>query len=145
MRGGVVLAQYRGGGFARVDDGVLGDAEGKGATLALNSKVTGGSVGSGDGRGLVVEVEGTELSCGIVVNCAGLHAGNVSSWFLDRSIKGVGVEGGATRRHYYAKGNYYRLEGQKSPFRHLVYPVPVKGGLGVHATIDLGGNTRCES
>jgi len=44
-------------------------------------------------------------------------------------------------RQFYAKGNYYRLEG-KSPFHHLVYPVPERGGLGVHATIDLGGNTR---
>eukprot|EP01083_Nonionella_stella_P127045 384795_1 len=45
-------------------------------------------------------------------------------------------------RQYFAKGNYYRLQGQKTPFQHLVYPVPEKGGLGVHATIDLGNNTR---
>ena len=43
----------------------------------------------------------------------------------------------------YAKGNYYALTG-KSPFSRLVYPVPEKGtaGLGVHATIDLAGQTR---
>lgn len=40
------------------------------------------------------------------------------------------------------QGKLYRLEGQKAPFTHLVYPVPPQGGLGVHATIDLGGNTR---
>jgi L-2-hydroxyglutarate oxidase LhgO len=38
---------------------------------------------------------------------------------------------------YIAKGNYFRLrEGYKPPFEHLVYPIPVPGGLGVHATLD---------
>ena len=45
-------------------------------------------------------------------------------------------------RQYFAKGNYYKLEGQKRPFGHLIYPVPEEGGLGVHATIDLGGSMR---
>ncbi|MFN0190441.1 MAG: NAD(P)/FAD-dependent oxidoreductase [Aestuariivirga sp.] len=40
-----------------------------------------------------------------------------------------------------AKGNYFALSG-KSPFRHLIYPVPGDGGLGIHATIDLAGRTR---
>jgi len=40
-----------------------------------------------------------------------------------------------------AKGNYAILAG-KSPFRHLVYPVPEPGGLGVHLTLDLGGQAR---
>ncbi len=40
-----------------------------------------------------------------------------------------------------AKGNYFSWQG-KSPFRHLIYPMPVRGGLGVHATLDLGGGLR---
>ena len=48
----------------------------------------------------------------------------------------------AAPKQYFAKGNYYKLEGQKGPFSHLIYPVPEPGGLGVHATIDLGGSTR---
>ena len=41
------------------------------------------------------------------------------------------------------KGNYFRLGGA-SPFRHLVYPLPEqqRQGLGIHATLDLQGNTR---
>src|SRR5690606_10205750 len=35
----------------------------------------------------------------------------------------------------------YGLAG-RSPFRHLVYPVPVPGGLGTHVTIDLAGRAR---
>ena len=45
-------------------------------------------------------------------------------------------------QQYYAKGNYYRLQNQKNPFHHLIYPIPEPGGLGVHATIDLGGYCR---
>jgi L-2-hydroxyglutarate oxidase LhgO len=42
---------------------------------------------------------------------------------------------------YYAKGNYYSLIG-RSPFSRLVYPMPNEAGLGVHITIDLGGQAR---
>ena len=47
----------------------------------------------------------------------------------------------ACRGAYYAKGNYFTLAG-RSPFSRLIYPVPVPGGLGVHLTIDLGGQAR---
>ena len=42
---------------------------------------------------------------------------------------------------HYAKGNYFTLSG-RSPFSRLIYPVPVPGGLGVHLTVDLGGQAR---
>ncbi|WP_204265743.1 hypothetical protein, partial [Escherichia coli] len=29
-----------------------------------------------------------------------------------------------------------------APFRHLIYPLPVDGGLGIHLTLDLGGHAR---
>ena len=41
----------------------------------------------------------------------------------------------------FAKGHYFSLLGS-SPFRHLVYPVPVDGGLGTHLTLDLQGRAR---
>jgi hypothetical protein len=40
-----------------------------------------------------------------------------------------------------AKGSYYALAG-RSPFSHLVYPLPESGGLGVHLTLDLAGRAR---
>lgn len=42
---------------------------------------------------------------------------------------------------YWLKGNYFTLS-QSGPFQRLIYPVPVEGGLGVHVTLDMGGNTR---
>ena len=42
---------------------------------------------------------------------------------------------------YFAKGNYFSLSG-KSPFSHLIYPIPEPGGLGVHLTLDMGGQAK---
>src|SRR5690606_41667997 len=44
-------------------------------------------------------------------------------------------------RAYFAKGHYFALAGP-SPFRHLVYPLPEPGGLGIHVTLDLAGQAR---
>jgi L-2-hydroxyglutarate oxidase LhgO len=40
-----------------------------------------------------------------------------------------------------AKGHYFSYQG-KSPFGHLIYPLPSGGGLGIHATNDLAGVAR---
>jgi L-2-hydroxyglutarate oxidase LhgO len=42
---------------------------------------------------------------------------------------------------YFAKAHYFSYQG-KSPFQHLIYPLPSDGGLGIHATNDLSGATR---
>ncbi|MEQ1615707.1 MAG: FAD-dependent oxidoreductase, partial [Hyphomicrobiaceae bacterium] len=42
---------------------------------------------------------------------------------------------------YFAKGQYYALEG-RSPFQRHIYPLPQGAWLGLHATVDLGG--RCK-
>src|SRR5690606_3947726 len=42
---------------------------------------------------------------------------------------------------YYAKGNYFALAA-RCPFSRLIYPIPNEAGLGVHLTIDLGGQGR---
>jgi L-2-hydroxyglutarate oxidase LhgO len=42
---------------------------------------------------------------------------------------------------WYAKGNYFTLAG-RSPFSRLIYPVPEAAGLGVHLTLDLGGQAK---
>ncbi|MBC7618839.1 MAG: hypothetical protein H7293_07600 [Candidatus Saccharibacteria bacterium] len=42
---------------------------------------------------------------------------------------------------YFAKGSNFPLAG-RSPVSRLIYPVPEPGGLGVHLTLDLGGQAR---
>ena len=62
----------------------------------------------------------------------------MSSW-QKRKIAGMPSDRVPTA--YYAKGNYFTLAG-RSPFSRLIYPVPVPGGLGVHITVDLGGQAK---
>jgi L-2-hydroxyglutarate oxidase LhgO len=111
-----------------------GEAEAGGAMVVFLSPVIAARAGRG---GIEVEVGGTEpstLRCRLLVNAAGLHAPA-----LARRIAGMPADRVPTA--YYAKGNYFTLSG-RSPFSRLIYPVPVPGGLGVHLTIDLGGQAR---
>ncbi|MSP95755.1 MAG: NAD(P)/FAD-dependent oxidoreductase [Betaproteobacteria bacterium] len=112
-----------------------GDAEAHGAMLAFLSPLKRARVQS-DGR-IALEVGGAEpmhLCARSVVNAAGLTAPS-----LALSIEGYPAA--KAPPELYAKGNYYSLTG-RSPFSRLVYPVPEPGGLGVHVTIDLGGQAR---
>jgi L-2-hydroxyglutarate oxidase LhgO len=112
----------------------LGDAEDHGAALALASPVLSGSAGT---DGIRLDVGGAEamgIRCRAVINCAGLKAPDVA-----RSIAGVPAQ--TIPPTYYAIGHYYTFSG-KSPFNHLVYPVTRADWLGVHVTIDLGGQVK---
>jgi L-2-hydroxyglutarate oxidase LhgO len=87
--------------------------------------------------GVEIDVGGADpmtLRCKLLVNAAGLYAPA-----LARGIAGMPADLVPTA--YYAKGNYFALTG-RSPFTRLIYPVPVPGGLGVHLTIDLGGQAK---
>jgi L-2-hydroxyglutarate oxidase LhgO len=111
-----------------------GDAERHGAAVAFNSPVVGGRIGS---DGIELDVGGADtmiLKCDMVVNCAGL-----SGVGLAASI--TGFPSASLPRGYMAKGHYFALSGA-CPFRHLIYPCPVDGGLGVHLTLDLAGRAR---
>jgi L-2-hydroxyglutarate oxidase LhgO len=112
-----------------------GDAEAKGAMIAFNAPVLGGRVLPGGRIEIEVGGEGAmKLACRSVVNSAGLGAQLIS-----RKIQGLKPE--SVPPLHYAKGNYFSLAA-KAPFSRLIYPVPEPGGLGVHITIDLGGQAR---
>jgi L-2-hydroxyglutarate oxidase LhgO len=111
-----------------------GDLENSGGAVVFLSPVLGGEV-TADGIALRVGgAEPMELVCGTLVNSAGLFAPQ-----LARSISGI--PGHTIPPQYFAKGHYYTLSG-KSPFRRLIYPMAGHGFLGVHVTIDLGGQAR---
>ena len=89
------------------------------------------------GNGLVVEIKtaSTDKICAqTVVNCAGLGAQKIAG-----VIRGLKSEVIPTLRM--VRGNYFSLQGA-SPFSHLVYPLPVENGLGIHATLDMAGAVR---
>lgn len=109
-----------------------GDIENAGGFVVLNTAVDQLIVAPAALE--VIASDGTELAANTVVNAAGLNAPQVA-----RRIKGLDA------RHvpptFWAKGNYFTLAG-KSPFSRLIYPVPEAAGLGVHLTIDLGGQAK---
>ncbi len=112
-----------------------GDIETKGGAVVFHAPVT--ALAAGD-RGFRVEVGGTEpmvLACDILINAASLNAPALAAGM-------AGYDGGLAPRAYLAKGNYFSLVGVKPPFKSLIYPVPEPGGLGIHATVDLGGQVR---
>lgn len=111
-----------------------GDAEHAGAMVAFGSPVTGGKVTD---DGIVLHTGGDDpmtLQAQLVVNCASLHAQE-----LAHRIEGF--PGTHIPPSYYCKGNYFSISG-RAPFSHLIYPVPEAAGLGVHLTLDLGGQAR---
>ena len=113
---------------------LLGDAEQHEAALALQCPV----------RRISATPDGLRLNCGAdgemelgarwVINAAGLGAVALAA-----STKGLPKS--RIPRAFLAKGSYFSLCG-RAPFTHLVYPVPEPGGLGVHLTLDLGGQGR---
>lgn len=109
-----------------------GDFENAGGMVALQSAVA-SAVCEPDGVILRMQ-DGTELKARQVVNAAGLHAPDLARHFS-------GLAPAHVPRAWYAKGNYFTLSG-RAPFSHLIYPVPEAAGLGVHLTLDLGGQAK---
>jgi L-2-hydroxyglutarate oxidase LhgO len=113
---------------------MIGQAEDNGAVFAWRSPFGAAKAGNA----LTVHVGGDQpmtLSCRWLINSAGLQAPAVA-----RAMDGFPPE--AVPRAYFAKGNYFSLSGIRAPFSHLIYPVPVPGGLGTHLTLDLTGQAR---
>jgi L-2-hydroxyglutarate oxidase LhgO len=113
-----------------------GDMENAGGLLALVSPVQ--QIGVRQGTAThpirVITQDGTELACKVLVNAAGLSA-------VAMAERMEGLDKNLLPQAYYAKGNYFTLAG-KAPFSRLIYPVPEKAGLGVHLTLDLGGQAK---
>lgn len=108
------------------------DIENAGGMVVLNSGVAGADCLSG-----VIELvasDGTRVQANTVVNAAGLQAPALATRF-------TGLDPRHVPRAYFAKGNYFTLSG-RAPFSHLIYPVPQAAGLGVHLTLDLGGQAK---
>jgi L-2-hydroxyglutarate oxidase LhgO len=111
------------------------DLEARGGTVVTSTECTGGAV---EPDGIVLDVVSGDSASSVltrtVVNAAGLHATRVARTLL-------GTSAGALPETRYAKGDYFAYH-DSHPFEHLVYPLPVAGGLGIHATLDLAGRLR---
>lgn len=115
----------------------LGDVEANGGSFVGLTKVREIHPGQGSFV-LVCDADGSEyrFSCRWLINSGGLGAQR-----LAECIEGLNQQ--TIPPLYLCKGNYFTMAG-KSPFERLIYPVPEKSGagLGVHATIDMGGQVK---
>jgi L-2-hydroxyglutarate oxidase LhgO len=111
-----------------------GDIEDAGGALAFHAPlIRGKSVHDGFEIGVGGDAPMT-IGCRLLVNSAGLSAPAVA-----HAIDGMPADRIPTS--YYAKGNYFSCSA-RAPFSRLIYPVPEPGGLGVHLTIDMGGQAK---
>ncbi|KAJ1397016.1 hypothetical protein SESBI_32102 [Sesbania bispinosa] len=128
---------------------LVGEAENHRATFTYNSTVIGGHL---QGNEICLHLSETKnlkewdgtsnlhpelvVIPKLLVNSAGLSAPA-----LARRI--AGLQSGAIPPAYYARGCYFTLSNTKAtPFRHLIYPIPEDGGLGVHVTLDLNDQVK---
>lgn len=113
---------------------LLADLEAADGTLVTHCKVLGGRSTSG-GIELKVDNSGeSTLLAATVINAAGHGAAGIT-----RKISGFPAQHIPTV--FPVRGHYYEYAG-KLPFSRLIYPLPENAGLGIHATIDLGGQGR---
>jgi len=114
-----------------------GDLENAGGMVVLNSAVKSVELDlhtTSSPQHLVYMADGSVLASHTLINAAGLLAPALSHQFTGLSPQNIPTG-------YYAKGNYFTLS-SAAPFRHLIYPVPESAGLGVHLTLDLGGQAK---
>lgn len=117
---------------------LLGGFEDAGGMLAYQSPlISARPVGANASEGFILEIggaDGMQIQTRLLINCAGMSAPAIA-----QKIEGLAAE--QIPKAYFAKGNYFSLSG-KSPFKHLIYPIPEPGGLGVHLTLDMGGQAK---
>ncbi len=111
---------------------LLGDFENAAGTLVLESPV----------RRFKQLLQGFELE----VEVDGVPMQLQSRWLINAAGHGASVLARASAadyppQSYYPAGHYFSYSG-RSPFKHLVYPIAAAGSLGLHATLDLGGQTK---
>ncbi len=112
-----------------------GDAENHGAQCVFHTAFTQGRALPAGGFELSFSgSEAMTLTADCLINAAGLSAPGVA-----RALQGQPEA--LIPQAYYCKGSYFTLSG-RAPFSHLIYPMPDDAGLGVHLTLDLGGQAK---
>jgi len=113
-------------------------ASAQGVIFAYNCEATGVNRTDGGYEVVVADTDGTTLtlSCGIVINAAGLGS--------DRIAEKAGIDPDlAGYRIRFCKGEYFEVAPRhRGKLTHLVYPAPSTISLGIHCVIGLDGNLK---
>ena len=118
-------------------DALLHEARRHGAILQPRAELVGIERRNGDYRLEIRTPDGTEtLTSERVVNAAGLESDRVAA------LAGIDVKAAGYELHWW-KGSYFAVNGSKARLlSRLVYPVPERTSLGVHAVLGLEGRLR---
>lgn len=111
---------------------LVGDIESSGAMIAYNTNIA-----AIEKKGSIFKITTTDdysITCNRLINAAGLGAQKIAAKIgeLDKCH---------IPELIMAKGHYFSYSG-KTNFKHLVYPLPFQGGLGVHLTLDMAGGIK---
>lgn len=89
-----------------------------------------------DGFVIGIRQDDYQFKSKVVINCAGLSSDYIAK------LTGIDIQKSGYELKY-CKGSYFSYA-KPSPVKILIYPVPHEElvGLGVHATLDLGGRLR---
>ncbi|ALO34650.1 FAD-dependent oxidoreductase [Colwellia sp. MT41] len=114
---------------------LLAQAEQNNAMFVAQTKMI-TALATPDGFDVSLDSQGERLSihCKYLINCAGLH-----SVSLAHAIKGLDKK--FIPQLHWCRGHYFSYQG-KSPFKQLIYPIPRDNGLGIHASLDMGGQLK---
>jgi L-2-hydroxyglutarate oxidase LhgO len=83
---------------------------------------------------LLSVAEPIQVTCKFLINSGGLHSTKVASLIEGISKQDIPLL-------HWCRGHYFSYSG-KSPFKHLIYPIPQAHGLGIHASLDVGGQLK---
>jgi len=114
---------------------LLAQAEQYNALFVAQTKMQSASP-TDDGFEVSLDSQGEHLSikCKYLINCAGLHSESVA-----HTIQGLNKS--HIPKLHWCRGHYFSYQG-KSPFKQLIYPIPRDNGLGIHASLDMGGQLK---
>lgn len=111
---------------------LLADVENSRGQAVYNTEITGIEKISG-GFKLFMK-DGYAVRCTNLINAAGLGAQKIAR-LIDAFDKALAPD------LVMAKGGYFSYSG-RTQFKHLVYPLPFQGGLGIHLTLDMAGGVK---
>ncbi len=117
-------------------ESLTGEIQDHGGDIARLSKFVSAKQLRGYRKGWDIQVscgensERISISSYWLINSAGLFAEHVASHIEGMPEKKIPTT-------YFTKGNYFSVSGN-CPFKTLIYPLPERGGLGTHLTLDLG-------
>ena len=110
---------------------LLADFENNGGVYVANTELLKAQkTAQGFVTHLISVGEPISVTCKYLINSGGLHSTKVASLIEGLSTHDIPLL-------HWCRGHYFSYSG-KSPFNHLIYPVPESHGLGIHATLDVG-------